>query len=104
MRNKKWTNILCRAQLKSLVYYIQAKNEKEAKIKVQKELNKLNHHLLLDMPLTRINVIEINDLDIKLESSENKIISILNKNLRWLIYHKFKLNLYNKNVLINRFN
>ena len=56
--------------------------KKEAKIKVQKELNKLNHRLLLDMPLTRINVIEINDLDIKLESSENKIISISNENLR----------------------
>ena len=73
---------LCRIQLTSLVYYLQAKNEKEAKIKVQKELNKLNHQLLLDMPLTRINVIEISDLDIKLESSENKIISILNDNLR----------------------
>ena len=73
---------LCRVQLTSLVYYIQAKNEEEAKIKVQKELNKLNHQLLLDMPLTRINVIDINDLDIKLESSENKIISILNENLR----------------------
>ena len=82
MRNKKWTNILCRVQLTSLVYYLQAKNEEEAKIKVQKELNKLNHQLLLDMPLTRINVIEISDLDIKLESSENKIISILNENLR----------------------
>ena len=58
------------------------KNEEEAKIKVQKELNKLNHQLLLDMPLSRINVIEISDLDIKLESSENKIISILNENLR----------------------
>lgn len=45
-------------------------------------MNKLNHQLFLDMPLTRINVIEINDLDIKLESSENKIISISNKNLR----------------------
>ena len=73
---------LCRIQLTSLVYYLQAKNEEEAKIKVQKELNKLNHQLLLDMPLTRINVIDINDLDIKLESSENKIISILNENLR----------------------
>ena len=73
---------LCRVQLTSLVYYIQAKNEEEAKIKVQKELNKLNHQLLLDMPLTRINVIDINYLDIKLESSENKIISISNKNLR----------------------
>ena len=73
---------LCRVQLTSLVYYLQAKNEEEAKIKVQKELNKLNHQLLLDMPLTRINVIDINDLDIKLESSENKIISISNKNLR----------------------
>ena len=73
---------LCRVQLTSLVYYLQAKNEEEAKIKVQKELNKLNHQLLLDMPLTRINVIDINDLDIKLESSENKIISILNENLR----------------------
>ena len=82
MRNKKWTNILCRVQLTSLVYYLQAKNEEEAKIKVQKELNKLNHQLLLDMPLTRINVIEISDLDIKLESSENKIISISNENLR----------------------
>ena len=28
---------------------------------------KLNHQLLLDIPLTRINVIEISDLDIKLE-------------------------------------
>ena len=73
---------LCRVQLTSLVYYLQAKNEEEAKIKVQKELNKLNHQLLLDMPLSRINVIEISDLDIKLESSENKIISILNENLR----------------------
>ena len=73
---------LCRVQLASLVYYLQAKNEEEAKIKVQKEMNKLNHQLLLDMPLTRINVIEINDLDIKLESSENKIISISNENLR----------------------
>ena len=73
---------LCRVQLTSLVYYLQAKNEEEAKIKVQKELNKLNHQLLLDMPLTRINVIDINDLDIKLESSENKIISISNENLR----------------------
>ena len=73
---------LCRVQLTSLVYYLQAKNEEETKIKVQKELNKLNHQLLLDMPLTRINVIEISDLDIKLESSENKIISILNENLR----------------------
>ena len=73
---------LCRVQLTSLVYYLQAKNEEEAKIKVQKELNKLNHQLLLDMPLTRINVIEISDLDIKLESSENKIISISNENLR----------------------
>ena len=73
---------LCRVQLTSLVYYLQAKNEEEAKIKVQKELNKLNHQLLLDMPLTRINVIEINDLDIKLESSKNKIILILNENLR----------------------
>ena len=73
---------LCRVQLTSLVYYLQAKNEEEAKIKVQKEMNKLNHQLLLDMPLTRINVIEINDLDIKLESSENKIISISNENLR----------------------
>ena len=82
MRNKKWTNILCRVQLTSLVYYLQAKNEEEEKIKVQKELNKLNHQLLLDMSLTRINVIEINDLDIKLESSENKIISISNENLR----------------------
>ena len=82
MRNKKWTNILCRVQLTSLVYYLQAKNEEEAKIKVQKELNNLNHQLLLDMPLTRINVIEISDLDIKLESSENKIISISNENLR----------------------
>ena len=82
MRNKKWTNILCRVQLTSLVYYLQAKNEEEAKIKVQKELNKLNHQLLLDIPLTRINVIDINDLDIKLESSENKIISISNENLR----------------------
>ena len=43
---------LCRVQLTSLVYYLQAENEKEAKIKVQKELNKLNHQLLLDMPLT----------------------------------------------------
>lgn len=43
---------------------------------------KLNHQLLLDIPLTRINVIEISDLDIKLESSENKIISISNENLR----------------------
>ena len=82
MRNKKWTNILCGVQLTSLVYYLQAKNEEETKIKVQKELNKLNHQLLLDMPLTRINVIEISDLDIKLESSENKIISISNENLR----------------------
>ena len=82
MRNKKWTNILCCVQLTSLVYYLQAKNEEEAKIKVQKELNKLNHQLLLDMPLTRINVIEISNLDIKLESSENKIISISNENLR----------------------
>ena len=82
MRNKKWTNILCRVQLTSLVYYLQAKNEEEAKIKVQKELNKLNHQLLLDIPWTRINVIDINDLDIKLESSENKIISISNENLR----------------------
>ena len=82
MRNKKWTNILCYVQLTSLVYYLQAKNEEETKIKVQKELNKLNHQLLLDMPLTRINVIEISDLDIKLESSENKIISISNENLR----------------------
>ena len=82
MRNKKWTNILCRVQLTSLVYYLQVKNEEEAKIKVQKELNKLNHQLLLDIPLTRINVIDINDLDIKLESSEKKIISILNENLR----------------------
>ena len=83
MRNKKWTNILCREQSTSLVYYIQAKkNEEEAKIKVQKEMNKLNHQLLLDIPLTRINVIEISDLDIKLESSENKIISISNENLR----------------------
>ena len=73
---------LCRVQLTSLVYYLQAENEEEAKIKVQKEMNKLNHQLLLDMPLTRINVIEINDLDIKLESSENKIISISNENLR----------------------
>ena len=73
---------LCRVQLTSLVYYLQAKNEEEAKIKVQKEMNKLNNQLLLDMPLTRINVIEINDLDIKLESSENKIISISNENLR----------------------
>lgn len=73
---------LCRVQLTSLVYYLQAKNEEEAKIKVQKEMNKLNHQLLLDMPLTRINVIEISDLDIKLESSENKIISISNENLR----------------------
>ena len=73
---------LCRVQLTSLVYYLQAKNEEEAKIKVQKELNKLNHQLLLDIQLTRINVIEISDLDIKLESSENKIISILNENLR----------------------
>ena len=64
------------------ILYSSKKNEEEAKIKVQKELNKLNHQLLLDMPLTRINVIEINDLDIKLESSENKIISILNENLR----------------------
>ena len=82
MRNKKWTNILCRVQLTSLVYYLQAKNEEEAKIKVQKEMNKLNHRLLLDIPLTRINVIEISDIDIKLESSENKIISISNENLR----------------------
>ena len=73
---------LCRVQLTSLVYYLQAKNEEEAKIKVQKEMNKLNHQLLLDMSLTRINVIKINDLDIKLESSENKIISISNENLR----------------------
>ena len=73
---------LCRVQLTSLVYYLQEENEKEAKIKVQKELNELNHQLLLDMPLTRINVIEISDLDIKLESSENKIISISNENLR----------------------
>ena len=73
---------LCRVQLISLVYYLQAENEKEAKIKVQKELNKLNHQLLLDMPLTRINVIEISDLDIKLESSENKIISLSNENMR----------------------
>ena len=73
---------LCRVQLTSLVYYLQAKNEEEAKIKVQKEMNKLNHQLLLDIQLTRINIIEINDLDIKLESSENKIISISNKNLR----------------------
>ena len=28
---------------------------------------KLNHQLLLDITLTRINVIEISDLDIKLE-------------------------------------
>ena len=69
---------LCRVQLTSLVYYLQAENEKEAKLKVRKEMNELNHQLLLDMPLTRINVIEINDLDIKLESSENKIISIKN--------------------------
>ena len=73
---------LCRVQLTSLVYYLQAENEKEAKLKVRKEMNKLNHQLLLDMPLTRINVIEISDLDIKLESSENKIISISNENLR----------------------
>jgi hypothetical protein len=67
---------LCRVQLTSLVFYLKAENEKDAKIKVQKEMNKMNHQLLLDMPLTRINVIEISDLDIKLESSENKIISI----------------------------
>lgn len=73
---------LCRVQLTSLVYYLQAKNEEEAKIKVQKEMNKLNHQLLLDIPLTRINVIEISELDIKLESSENKIISISNENMR----------------------
>ena len=73
---------LCRVLLTSLVYYLQAENEKEAKIKVQKEMNKLNNQLLLDMPLTRINVIEISDLDIKLESSENKIISISNENMR----------------------
>ena len=58
---------LCRVQLTSLVYYLQAKNEEEAKIKVQKEMNKLNHRLLLDIPL---------------ESSEDKIISISNENLR----------------------
>ena len=82
MRSKEMNKYLCRVQLTSLVYYLQAENEKEAKIKVQKEMNKLNHQLLLDMPLTRINVIEINDLDIKLESSENKIISISNENMR----------------------
>ena len=69
---------LCRVQLTSLVYYLQAENEKEAKLKVQKEMNKLNRQILLDMPLTRINVIDIRDIDIKLESSENKIISIKN--------------------------
>ena len=69
---------LCSVQLTSLVYYLQAENEKEAKLKVQKEMNKLNRQILLDMPLTRINVIDIRDIDIKLESSENKIISIKN--------------------------
>ena len=64
------------------ILYSSKKNEEQAKIKVQKEMNKLNHRLLLDIPLTRINVIEISDIDIKLESSENKIISISNKNLR----------------------
>ena len=65
---------LCHVQITSLVYYLQAKkNDEEAKIKVQKEMNKLNHQLFLDMPLTRINVIEISDLDIKLESSQYQI-------------------------------
>lgn len=69
---------LCRVQLTSLVFYLEAENITEAKLKVQKELNKMGHQLLINLPLNCINVIKIYDLDIELNASENKIISILN--------------------------
>ena len=60
----------------NLVYFLEAKNEKEAKLKIRDEVNKMKNQILMDMPLKNIHVSKSDVFVKRLEKSEDKIIEI----------------------------
>ena len=60
----------------NLVYFLKAKNENEAKLKIRDEVNKMKNQILMDMPLKNIHVSKSDVFVKRLDKSENEIIEI----------------------------